>query len=103
MIKQMNTQHTGDQDVELFQANVKDFVKALEDNPLLDGVLIEDVEFVGAALTVVVNHKLARKPRGWIITDFQALAGTGVVRDDWNAQTLTLTASAACDLDLWVF
>lgn len=103
MIPSLEKQHTEDQDSELFQQNIKSFVKVLEDNPLLDGRLIEGVEFTVAALTVVVDHKLDRKPRGWMITDFTALAGTGVVRDDWTDKTLTLTASAACDLDLWVF
>ena len=99
----MDTQHTGNQDLELLQANMKNFAKSLEDNPLLDGVLIEDVEFTGA-VTVVINHKLGRKARGWFPTDFEALAGTGVIRDaDWDDKTLTLTSSAACDLDLWIF
>ena len=81
----------------------KKFVKSLEDNPLLDGRLIENVEFAGA-VTVSIDHKLDRKPRGWIITDFEALAGTGVVRSaTWNKKTLALTSSAACNLSLWVF
>ncbi len=103
MIPPLERQHTEDQDSELFQQNIKNFVKTLEDNPLLDGVLHEAIEFAIGALTVVINHKLGRQPRGWVITDFTALAGTGVIRAAWDDKTITLTSSAACDLDLWVF
>jgi len=103
MIPELEEQHTGNQDVELLQQNVKKWAKILEDNPLLDGRLIEDVEITAAALTIDVNHGLGRQPRGWIITDFTALAGTAIVRDAWDTNTITFTASAACDLDLWVF
>lgn len=103
MIEKLEIQQTENDDLEKAQQNVKRFVKVLEDNPLLDGVLIEDIEITAAALTIDVNHRLGRQPRGWIITDFTALAGTGIVRDAWNTSTITFTASAACDLDIWVF
>ena len=102
-IKPLEVQTTGNQDLELLMQNVKKWAKVLEDNPLLDGRLIEDVEFAGGALTVDINHGLGRQPLGWIITDFTALAGTGIVRDAWDTSTITFTASAACDLDLWIF
>ncbi|MBW2560705.1 MAG: hypothetical protein JRE40_07615 [Deltaproteobacteria bacterium] len=82
--------------------DVKKFVQPLEENELLDGILIEDVAFAGA-VTVDINHKLGRQPRGWILTDFTALAGTGVVRSAWDDKTISLDSSAACDLSLWVF
>ena len=102
-IKPLEEQKTGDQDLELMMQDIKKFVKVLEDNPLLDGRVIKAVEFAGGALTVDVNHGLGRRPQGWIITDFTALAGTRIVRDAWNTSTITFTASAACDLDLWIF
>jgi len=102
-IKPLEEQRSGNQDLELMMQDIKAFVKVLEDNPILDGRMIEAVEFAAAALTVTVNHGLGRQPLGWFITDFTALAGTGVVRDDWDTSTITFTASAACDLNLWVF
>jgi hypothetical protein len=103
MIPELETQQTENQDLELAIQNVKKWAKVLEDNPLLDGNFIQAIEFAGGALTVDVNHGLGRQPRGWIITDFTALAGTAIVRDAWDTNTITFTASAACDLDLWVF
>ena len=100
-IKPLEKQHTGEQDLELFQNNIKDFVKVLEDNPLLDGTLIEDVEF-GGAVTVNIAHKLGRKPRGWILTDLTVGARI-VIRDDWDDKFLTLTSNGACTISLWVF
>ena len=100
MITPLETQHTGNQDVELLQQNVKKFVKVLEDNPLLDGVLIEDVD-LNAAANTEINHRMGRQPRGWILTD-QSAAAT-VYRVAWTTQTLTLLASAASTVDIWVF
>lgn len=100
MIPGLETQHTGNQDVELLQQNVKKFVKVLEDNPLLDGTFLEGIA-LNAAANTVINHKLGRRPRGWILTD-QSAAAT-VYRVAWTDKTLTLLASAASTVDLWVF
>jgi len=102
-IKPLEKQHTGDQDLELFQNNIKDFVKVLEDNPLLDGRFIEDIVFSGA-VTVNVQHKLDRKPRGWILTDLTGgLVDVARNVGDWNDKFLSLAASAACTISIWVF
>lgn len=103
MIPPFEYQHTGNQDIELLTQNIKKFVKVLEDNPLLDGVLIENIEFTGA-VTVVVNHKLGRRPRGWIVTD---LAGSGRIfrGANWTDKTLELANAIAnpCTVSIWVF
>ena len=103
MIPPLERQHTEDQDSELFQQNVKNFVKRLEDNPLLDGVLIEGVEFTGA-VTVNIPHRLGRKPRGWIITDLTGgLVDVARNVGDFDDKFLSLAASAACVVSVWVF
>jgi hypothetical protein len=103
VILPLETQHTGDQNIELLQQNVKKFVKVLEDNPLLDGVLIENITVPNMG-TVVVNHKLGRRPRGWILTD---KAGNGNIFRGaaWTDKTIELANSVAADcvIAIWVF
>lgn len=100
MIPELETQQTGNQDVELLQQNVKKWTKILEDNPLLDGRLLEDID-LNAAANTNINHGLGRVPRGWVLTD-QSAAAT-VYRVAWTNTTLTLLASAASTVDIWVF
>ena len=103
MIPPLEMQHSDDQGTQLSRENVKKFVKPIEDNPLLDGVLIEDIIFSGA-VTVNVTHKLGRKPRGWILTDLtgglvDVARNTGAFDDKF----LSLASSAACTISIWVF
>ena len=103
MIKELETQHTGVQEIELLQQNTKNFVKSLERNPLLDGILIKNVFFSGA-VTVNIAHKLGRKPRGWFTTDITGnLANIARNVGDCNDKFLSLAASATCTISLWVF
>lgn len=67
--------------------------------PLLDGRLITDVAVATTATSI--PHKLGRQPLGWVLTD-QDTAAT-VRRSAWDAKHLTLIASAACTVGLWVF
>ena len=101
MILPLETQHTGDQGIELLQQNIKKFVKVLEDNPILDGFFLEDIDLANAANTVI-NHKLGRRPRGWIVTDHTGV-GTLIYRIAWDDKTITLLAAAGCTVSLWVF
>ena len=100
-IRPLEVQTTGDQDLELLMQNVKKFAKVLEDNPLLDGRLIEDVDLANAVNTTI-DHKLGRQPMGWIVTD-HAGTGTLIYRISWDDKTLVLLAAAACTVGLWVF
>jgi hypothetical protein len=53
-------------DVTQTQSNVNTAVKQIANSPIIDGVIIKDVSFVGANDTVV-NHKLGREPLGFIV------------------------------------
>ena len=87
MIPQLETQHGhGNQDLELLSQNIKRFAKVLEDNPVLDGRLIENVKPQGRAPTDppglvagdnIINHGLGRALRGWYVVRF------------WNPTPLT--------------
>ena len=50
----------------------------------------------------VINHLLARKMQGWIISDINA-AATIYRNAPFNDQTLTLHSSASCVVNLVVF
>jgi len=50
----------------------------------------------------VINHKLGRKPQGWIITDINA-AATIYRSQPFNDLTLTLTSNAVATINLGVF
>lgn len=108
MIPVLETQHTGNQDVELLQQNTKRFVKVLEDNPLLDGRLIEDIDVPAATLggpsAFRVEHKLDRLPRGWIVTDTdeQIL----IFRTGWDRKYIDFANGSPIGdavVDMWVF
>jgi len=92
---------SGDQDLSLLQDRLKEFVNPLENNPLFDGVLLKSIHLLAAANTTI-DHKLGRLPRGWVITDHVTAAAT-IHRISWSKTGMVLFASAACDVDLWVF
>jgi ABC-type amino acid transport system permease subunit len=67
--------------------------------PLLDGVALS-VTFTGAGSSTV-NHGLGRTPAGWIVTSINAAQTVfEAAKDD---KRLTLTASGAVTVALWVF
>lgn len=67
---------------------------------LLDGVYLEGVSLNSGVTTV--NHKLGRKPQGYILCDQDAAAS--IYRSQpFNDLTLTLTSSAAVTVAIWVF
>ena len=55
----------GNRDVTQTQSNVNSSVKQIANSPIIDGVLIKNID-VGTTDTVI-NHKLGREPLGWII------------------------------------
>lgn len=65
------------------------------------GVYLEAVE-VGTSATQI-NHKLPSAPRGWLLLRVQGTAAASVVETASDARTLTLVASAAVTVDLWVW
>jgi hypothetical protein len=104
LIPGLETQHTGNQDVELLQQNIKKFVKVLEDNPLLGGHIIEEVAFDGVNDTVF-NHKLGRMPLGCFPVYWETGATMAIAfgQSDMDTSTITAFADVACTLDIWVF
>lgn len=74
-------------------------------NPILGfapntGFLLSSIPIVTGAN--VINHKLARKMQGWIISDIDASV-TLYRSAAFNDKTLTLTSSGDATINLWVF
>lgn len=76
----------------------------LVDLPLLQGVLVKNIELTAGAN--IVNHGLGRSPQGYIITRAQDAATALYDTQASNprpALTLLITSSATCRVDLWIF
>jgi hypothetical protein len=89
----------GDFKLEQLQRNIEDFLKASVPEFLANG---EDLgQLVLASGANVVNHKLQRVPQGFLILDQNANAS--VYRTAATDRTVTLTASAAVTVKVWVY
>lgn len=96
--------HTEDQDMALLQTKWASQLNPLLSNPISNGILLKSVILATGAN--VVNHKLGRKPQGWIITRYNG--GTANLYDTQDnnqtpALTLNLTSSSAVSVDIYVF
>jgi hypothetical protein len=69
--------------------------------PMLSGLQLTNIPLNGGTPTVV-NHLLGRKQQGWIVTDNDN--ADSIIRiEPLNDKTLTLLASQACNVSLWVY
>lgn len=89
-----------DRDFQLMQSQWATSINPLLRNPLVNGVLLENVPLVMG--DNVINTLLSRKQRGWFMVD-QTAAADIYRSGPFNAQTLTLNASAPCTVSLWMF
>jgi hypothetical protein len=72
-------------------------------NPLLVKVLLKGVQ-LDTTLTTgsnVINHRLGRKPVGWIIVDTNA--AVAVYRTSWDDLTITLNSSANASASIYIY
>ena len=91
---------TDDLTVMLMQTKWKSEIDPVISLPVLNGNLLTDIDLILG--TTIVNHKLSRKPQGWFITDING-AATVYRSQPFNDKNITLTASAAVTVNLWVF
>lgn len=92
-----------DQETSKLQTNLEIFFKQLETIALLDGVLLRDVELTSGSATKV-QHKLARKPIGWMLAGQDANAN--IWEDTSNTtpnSTIDLNCSANVTVNIWIF
>lgn len=88
-------------DVDRVQDNIKLFSDQLVDIPILNGQLIENVALTTSA--VLVNHKLGRAYRGWIVVDQSANASVYSTTTTLPTRFISLVASNTVTVSLWVF
>jgi hypothetical protein len=70
--------------------------------PILDGQLLENINLTNG--TTIINHRLGRKLRGWLITDIDSAASIHRVNASNTPElTLSLSSDASAIISLWVF
>lgn len=94
---------TDDQDLSLMQTKWAAQLNPLLELPLNDSALLPNVNLING--TTQVNHRLGRKPLGWIIIRQRASA---IIYDTQDSNqhpelTLSLVSNAAVVVDLIVF
>lgn len=95
---------TSDKELEELQNRLANFFEQIRTVQLLDGTLIKNIE-LKAGIPNNINHKLSRKPLGYIVTRKRAKS------DIWDSQdsnkisdrTLILHCDADVRIDLWIF
>ena len=103
-VKSFKKLNSADRNLNLVQDNIETFSIPLVKNPLLDGQLIEDQELV-TGQDNIINHKLGRVLRGWLIVRQNAAADIYDTQADNSLPNLTLwlRSSADCTISLYVF
>jgi hypothetical protein len=104
MIRLFSTVHTADEVLQRIQTNIDSgFRKLLSVCPLLEGVLLKDIELSNVGF-VRVEHKLGRKPNGYLVLRRNSSAivydSPGYALED---QALMMRSSAQVSVTLWVF
>jgi hypothetical protein len=102
---QFERYRTSDSALTRVQDRIEQFAGALQTTGLLDGQLIEGVEFA-ASTTKNVYHGLGRSYRGYIVVSVNSKSVIQVddTKNNNKAQFLALQSyGSACTASLWVF
>jgi hypothetical protein len=94
---------TSDRVLNMIQDNISNILDPYSSKEILQGQFLTGITLVSGTNTV--SHKLARKLIGWFVVRQRASA---IIHDNQDTQTrpdlfLTLVASAAVTVDLYVF
>ena len=87
---------------DVFQRQTRDFLADLLTTPLIQGVLVRDVQLVGTATRVY--HNLRRPAIGFLVVD--ATTAVDVYRDEdvtASDRFLPLRSSVDATVSLWIF
>jgi hypothetical protein len=87
--------------VELMQDSIERVIGPLSSIEVLDGVLVSDIELSTTAKRV--EHKLGRKPTGWILVNKNAAEDVFSALDVKPEFFLNLTATGTVTVSLWIF
>lgn len=90
-----------DDEVAKLQERLQEFFVPLVNNPMLDGVLLKNVQLTTTATDV--PHNLRREPIGWTIVRQNANATIWEQTTNLPTAFLKLQSSAAVTVSIWVF
>ena len=86
------------------QDHIESVINPVLDSAIVNGVILEDIDLVSGSFTSV-EHKLGRKPRGYLV--IRKSAAQTVYEDvgdyDNRKLFLKLRASGSVTVNLWVF
>jgi len=84
------------------QSNLESFVAPISKSIILNGVLVEDV--ILTTSSTAIEHKLGRKPRGYIICKNNATTSVYTPVASTSPELFeNLAASASCTVSIWFF
>ena len=69
--------------------------------PIINGLQLNNIK-LAATTPLAINHLLQRMPQGWVVTDNNSNV-TIWRTQPYNTNTITLEASAATTISLWVY
>jgi hypothetical protein len=99
MVRAYRKLKTNDADLNKVQDNIALTLRPVLQCPLLGGVQVSEVQ-VGTTPTPI-SHTLGQVPQGWYLVDLNANAQVWSTAKD--SRTLTLQATSACTVSLWVY
>lgn len=95
---------TGVPAIDRIQDAIGDSVRSIQACPLIDGVLIRDVNILAAAFKQV-EHGLNREPHGYLVVsrNVNAVVWDDQSNNELSSRCLKLRASVDVTVSLWVF
>lgn len=91
-----------DEDLNLVQENVAKVFKSILANPLIDMVFLKDIDLL-TGQDNIVEHKLQRKPLGFVIVNKNAEADIWQESVVLASKTMNLKSSADVKISLIIF
>lgn len=86
------------------QDHIESVINPVLNSAIIDGVILEDIDLVSGSFTDV-EHKLGRKPRGYLVIRKSAAETVYEDAGDYDNRKLfiKLRASGSVTVNLWVF
>ena len=86
------------------QDHVEEVLTPVTNSVIIDGVILEDIDLVSGSFTSI-EHKLGRKPRGYLVIRKSAAQTVYEEVGDYDSRKLflKLRASGSVTVNLWVF
>ena len=86
------------------QDHIEEVLTPVTNSVIINGVILEDIDLVSGSFTSV-EHKLGRKPRGYLVIRKSAAQTVYEEVGDYDSRKLflKLRASGSITINLWVF